>query len=122
MIRAVIFDVDGTLVDSVDLHAKAWQDALRDYGYEVAFQDIRDQIGKGGDQLLPVFLSADELESKGAELEQPSRRDFEATISLQDSGLPRRAGAIPAVEAGRDSDRAGFVSEGGRVGGLQEGC
>ena len=69
MIRAVIFDVDGTLVDSVDLHAKAWQDALRDYGYEVAFQDIRDQIGKGGDQLLPVFLSADELESKGAELE-----------------------------------------------------
>jgi beta-phosphoglucomutase-like phosphatase (HAD superfamily) len=34
MIRAVIFDVDGTLVDSVDLHAKAWQDALRDYGYE----------------------------------------------------------------------------------------
>ena len=46
MVRTAIFDVDGTLVDSVDLHAKAWQDALRDYGHEVAFQDIRNQIGK----------------------------------------------------------------------------
>jgi beta-phosphoglucomutase-like phosphatase (HAD superfamily) len=35
MPKAVIFDVDGTLVDSVDLHAKAWQDAFRDYGHEI---------------------------------------------------------------------------------------
>ncbi len=27
MVKAVIFDVDGTLVNSVDLHAQAWQDA-----------------------------------------------------------------------------------------------
>ena len=29
MIKAVIFDVDGTLVDSVDLHAQAWKEALK---------------------------------------------------------------------------------------------
>ena len=27
MIKAVIFDIDGTLVDSVDLHAQAWKEA-----------------------------------------------------------------------------------------------
>jgi HAD superfamily hydrolase (TIGR01509 family) len=68
--KAVIFDVDGTLVDSVDLHAKAWQDAFRDYGHEIPFNDIRSQIGKGGDQLMPVFLSQDEIEARGDALEK----------------------------------------------------
>ncbi len=53
MSKAVIFDVDGTLVDSVDLHAEAWQEAFRDFGHEVGFQEVRSQIGKGGDQLMP---------------------------------------------------------------------
>jgi HAD superfamily hydrolase (TIGR01549 family) len=69
MIKAVIFDVDGTLVDSVDLHAQAWQDAFRDLGHTIAFQDIRKQIGKGGDQLMPAFLSREEIDSRGQELE-----------------------------------------------------
>jgi HAD superfamily hydrolase (TIGR01509 family) len=70
MIQAAIFDVDGTLVDSVDLHARAWQDAFRDFGHDIAFQDVREQIGKGGDQLMPVFLPPDELEAEGKALEQ----------------------------------------------------
>src|SRR5262245_58916166 len=37
MIEAVIFDVDGTLVDSVDLHAEAWQRAFRKFGKHVSF-------------------------------------------------------------------------------------
>ncbi len=69
MIKAVIFDVDGTLVDSVDLHAKSWQDAFTEFGHKFEFKKIRDQIGKGGDQLLPVFLSEDEREAQGKKLE-----------------------------------------------------
>ncbi len=61
MIRFVIFDVDGTLVDSVDLHARAWQETLEEFGHHVSFQEVRAQIGKGGDQLLPVFLSEEAL-------------------------------------------------------------
>jgi beta-phosphoglucomutase-like phosphatase (HAD superfamily) len=52
MIEAVIFDVDGTLVDSVDLHARAWVEAFRDYGIAIKFEDMRRQIGKGGDQIV----------------------------------------------------------------------
>ena len=70
MPKAVIFDVDGTLIDSVDLHAKAWQDAFSEYSRTIAFDDIRSQIGKGGDQLLPVFLSKDDIAAFGEALEK----------------------------------------------------
>ncbi len=70
MQKAVILDMDRTLIASADLHAGAWQDAFSDFGYEVAFGDIRRQIGKDGDQLMPVFLSKEELETKGEGLEK----------------------------------------------------
>jgi len=70
MITAVIFDIDGTLVDSVDLHAEAWQLALERFGKKVSFAEVRRQIGKGGDQLMPVFLSQREMEKFSEELEQ----------------------------------------------------
>ena len=69
MPKAVIFDVDGTLVDSVDHHAQAWVDAFREFGHEVSFAKARSQIGKGGDQLLPMFLSEREIAGHGKALE-----------------------------------------------------
>ena len=70
MPKAIIFDVDGTLVDSVDLHARAWQDAFAEFGHQIALGELRGQIGKGGDQLMPVFLSADALDEQGQALEK----------------------------------------------------
>lgn len=61
MLQAIVFDIDGTLVDSVDLHAEAWQEAFHHFGYEIRFRDIRQQIGKGGDQLMPEFIPQSEL-------------------------------------------------------------
>lgn len=70
MIRAVIFDVDGTLIDTVDFHAEAWQRAFKHFGKEVEYEKVRSQIGKGGDQLMPVFLSEEEVDRYGEELEE----------------------------------------------------
>ena len=70
MSGAFIFDVDGTLIDSVDLHAQAWQDALAHFGYEIPYEKVRSQIGKGGDQLLPVFVPMDDLERIGDGIEK----------------------------------------------------
>ena len=70
MIRAAIFDIDGTLVESVDLHARSWQVAFEKFGKSLPFDVIRRQIGKGADQLLPVFLSPSELEQFGSDLER----------------------------------------------------
>ena len=60
MVSAVIFDVDGTLVDSVDEHAEAWRRAFLEYGQDVPFAHVRSQIGKGADQLIPVFFNDEE--------------------------------------------------------------
>jgi HAD superfamily hydrolase (TIGR01509 family) len=70
LIKAVIFDVDGTLVDSNDLHVEAWREAFRCYGKELSFREVHGQMGKGGDQLMPVFCSGEELERFGEELER----------------------------------------------------
>ena len=70
MIKAIIFDVDGTLVDTVAIHAKAWQEAFRDHGHEIGFDQLRGQIGKGGDQLMPVFLSPSEVEKEGKSIDE----------------------------------------------------
>ena len=70
MITNVIFDVDGTLVDSNDFHAQAWQKAFEKFGKEVELKDVRAQIGKGGDQLMPVFLSEEEINEFGKEIEK----------------------------------------------------
>ena len=70
MIRAAIFDLDGTLVDSNDLHTEAWQETFRHFGKEIPYRDLRQQIGKGGDQYLPVFLSELEQRQIGPEVEK----------------------------------------------------
>lgn len=70
MIKNVIFDVDGTLIDSNKLHALAWQQAFAKYDRKIEFGSILQQIGKGGDQLMPEFLSRTEIISFGDELEE----------------------------------------------------
>src|SRR3990170_4221993 len=70
MLEAVIFDVDGTIVDSVDLHAEAWQVSFEKFGKTTPFHEVRRQIGKGSDQLLPVFFSKQELAGFGEELDE----------------------------------------------------
>jgi phosphoglycolate phosphatase-like HAD superfamily hydrolase len=64
-IKAVIFDIDGTLVDSVDLHAESWARTFSHFGYDIPVADVRFQIGKGGDQLLPHMLGQATADAKG---------------------------------------------------------
>jgi HAD superfamily hydrolase (TIGR01549 family) len=68
-VNAAIFDVDGTLIDSVDFHAIAWVEAFAEFDVIVPFEKVRRQIGKGGDNLMPVFLSQKQLQSFGRELD-----------------------------------------------------
>lgn len=52
-LRVILLDIDGTLIDSNDAHARAWVGALAEHGYAVPFETVRPMIGMGGDKLLP---------------------------------------------------------------------
>lgn len=89
MIRAVIFDVDGTLVDSVDYHAESWQRAFREFRKEVPFEKIRFQIGKGSDQFLPEFWSEEDLKKIGKPLEEFRADLFKKEYLPRVKGFPK---------------------------------
>lgn len=97
MPKAVIFDIDGTLLDSVDLHAAAWQEALTHFGHPVTFEAVRQQIGKGGDQLLPVFLTEEEIKEIGQDLEEYRSRLFKEQYLPKVKPFPRVRELFEAV-------------------------
>lgn len=102
MLKAVVFDVDGTLIDSVDAHAHAWQDVLARYGHDVPFEQVRHQIGKGSDQLLPVFLSKDELERVGARIDKERSDWFKENYLPQVRPFPNTRALFERIrEAGK---------------------
>ena len=56
MVKALLCDIDGTLVQSNWLHAEAWRVAFEAMDLHLELDAIRRQIGKGGDELIPVFV------------------------------------------------------------------
>lgn len=89
MIKAVIFDVDGTIVDTVDFHAEAFQRAFKKFGKDFSFEKIRSQIGKGGDQLLPVFLTEKEIEEFGDNLLEERARIYKSEFLPRVKPFPK---------------------------------
>jgi HAD superfamily hydrolase (TIGR01509 family) len=52
----VLFDVDGTLVDTTYIHAVTWWEALRQHGHDVPMASVHRAIGMGSDRLLDHLL------------------------------------------------------------------
>lgn len=74
--HAVLLDIDGTLVDSNDAHAHAWEEALTHFGHSVAFTTLRALIGKGGDKLLAEAAGIDKESAHGKMIDQRRERTF----------------------------------------------
>lgn len=69
-IRGAIFDIDGTLLNSNDAHARAWVAALAQFDIQVTFGAVRSLIGMGGDKLLPKVAGISEDTDVGAKISQ----------------------------------------------------
>lgn len=89
MIRGVIFDLDGTLVDSNELHVLAWQETFRHFGKEIPLERLREQIGKGGDQYLPVFLTEREMQEFGEKADKYRGEVFKKKYLSQVKPFPK---------------------------------
>jgi HAD superfamily hydrolase (TIGR01509 family) len=70
VIGAILFDVDGTLIDSNDLHAAAWRETFLHFGVDLPLDEIRGQIGKGGDNLMPALLPKELVEQRQDEMDE----------------------------------------------------
>jgi HAD superfamily hydrolase (TIGR01509 family) len=87
-IRGVIFDVDGTLVDSNDQHARAWVDALAEAGFPVPYDEVRPLIGMGGDKVLPKLTGLSDEDDKGKHIAERREKIFAAKYLPEVRPLP----------------------------------
>jgi HAD superfamily hydrolase (TIGR01549 family) len=69
-LKAILFDVDGTLVDSNDAHVRCWVEAFAHFDKAVDAAVLHDHIGKGGDLLVPDLLNAREMRRFGEALKK----------------------------------------------------
>jgi HAD superfamily hydrolase (TIGR01509 family) len=67
-LRGILLDIDGTLIDSNDHHARCWVEALEHFGIPASFHQIRWLVGMGGDKLLPLVSGIRKDTKKGKEI------------------------------------------------------
>jgi HAD superfamily hydrolase (TIGR01549 family) len=126
MIKNFIFDIDGTLLDSNDLHARAWVEAFAAYGKKISLKRIRPRMGEGADQLLPEFLSKKEIKEFGEDLDKLSGEIFKRKYFAKVRPFPkvrelfkkiRQSGARIALASSAD---AGEVKKYEKVARIQD--
>lgn len=66
--KAALLDIDGTLIDSNEAHAKAWVDVGREFGYDIPFEKVRWLVGMGGDKVLPELTGLKDDSEEGARI------------------------------------------------------
>jgi phosphoglycolate phosphatase-like HAD superfamily hydrolase len=117
-VRGVLLDVDGTLLDSNDAHAKAWVTVFAEFALPaVPFDEVRKRIGKGGDKLLAETVGIDDGSPEGKKINarrrelflrlylpplRPFPRARELVERMRDDGLKR----VVATSAQGDELRA----------------
>ena len=129
-VRAVILDVDGTLVDSNDAHAHAWVEALREHGYDVPFARVRPLIGMGGDKVLPEAVGLEKERPDGRRIEErraeifktrylPALQPFPEAqrllVRLRDQGLK-----LVVASSAKDDELDGLLRIAGAAGLVEE--
>jgi phosphoglycolate phosphatase-like HAD superfamily hydrolase len=97
---AFLFDLDGTLVDSVYQHVLAWREALEASGIELAVWRIHRRIGMSGGLFVNALLreTGHKLSAEEAERLQPRHIDAYARLVHQVRPLP---GALELLAARR---------------------
>jgi HAD superfamily hydrolase (TIGR01509 family) len=74
--ESVLFDLDGTLIDSNDAHALSWMHALREHGIGADITSVRPLIGMGADKLLPALAGVDEQSASGQSMARRKKELF----------------------------------------------
>jgi HAD superfamily hydrolase (TIGR01509 family) len=100
MISTVLFDIDGTLIDSNDAHASAWVDALAAAGFDTRYEAVRPLIGMGGDKVLPKLTGVDPESEAGHRISETRSSIFKERYL---PGVRPTKGANDLLHALRDA-------------------
>jgi HAD superfamily hydrolase (TIGR01549 family) len=90
---AILFDIDGTLVDSTYHHAIAWQRAFDRHGLPIPLWWIHRTVGMGGDKLVAEVAGADVEEGLGDALRDAWREEY-VEIKSEVDELPGAADLV----------------------------
>ena len=108
----MLFDLDGTLVDTNEQHVRAWVRVFESHGYRVAADRIWVEVGKGGDKLIPDILGREIDEKDGDALRAAHPKEFEKIAKAE--GIRAFPGAVEVLEALRRRDvRTALVTSSG---------
>ena len=96
---AFLFDLDGTLVDSVYQHVLAWQEALESEGIALSVWRIHRKIGMSGGLLTNILLRETGVDLSAERIERLQRRHAEAykRVASQIQPLPGARALIAAL-------------------------
>jgi HAD superfamily hydrolase (TIGR01509 family) len=99
LLKGIIFDVDGTLVDSNDAHAESWVDTFAEAGYDVPFDVVRPLIGMGADKLLPQTVGVSNESDEGKRLTHRRSEIFREKYLPRLRALPGSRELVSRVRA-----------------------
>ena len=103
---SVLFDIDGTLIDSNAAHATSWLRALREHGVDTDIMKVRPLIGMGGDKLLPAIAGIEEGSARGRAVAARKKELFNEQLPW----LRATPGARALLEFLRDRDVEALIA------------
>ena len=97
LLQGILCDIDGTLVDSNDIHTDCWVEAFAHFGKRVEWDVVRQQIGKGGDLLVPDLCNAREMQKFGEPLNKYRGELFKKKYMKSVKPFPRITDALRTI-------------------------
>src|SRR5687767_5570814 len=98
-LKGVLLDIDGTLLDSNDAHARAWVETLAEFGYPAEFGAARRLIGMGGDKVLPELTGVDADSELGERISARRKQLFLDTLLPELKPFPKTRELLEALRA-----------------------
>jgi len=103
MTQAVIFDVDGVLVDSYDAHFRSWRDVLAENGLTLDEAGFAQTFGRTSREIIASFWGDDVDDARAREIDDRKEALYRDLVRVD---FPSMAGAVQLIDALR---AAGFL-------------